>query len=212
MLQNWNFWISVITAAAAVIALFLTVQQIRTSNKQHLFDRRLNNYIIATGLISLYKEHKTFLEKERKDGPQFTMESEFEWLTNNTYLEQQIEAIRHPLEQPYHKDFLKKRQDLSELATEIQLVFTGSVSSVYSNFVSSYELTLFKMYQYQIIINKIQKSNETNPRRIEELQKLYPEKERRHELYAAMEKLKMAYAEIVDTGAEQKIQKQMILR
>ena len=110
-----------------------------------------------------------------------------------------------------HKDFLKKRQDLSELSTEIQLVFTGSVSSLYSNFVSCYELTLFKMYQYQIIINKMQKANETNPRTIEQSQKSYREKELRQELYAAMEKLKITYAKIVNTGAEQKIQKQITL-
>ena len=67
------------------------------------------------------------------------------------------------------------------------------------------------MYQYQIVIDKMQKANETNPRTIEQLQKLYPEKKFRQELYDAMEKLKMAYAEIVDTGAEQKIQRQITL-
>ena len=45
-------WTSIITALAAIIALFQTSSQIRQSNKQHLFDRRLNNYMKIKDLIS----------------------------------------------------------------------------------------------------------------------------------------------------------------
>ncbi len=54
MSNDWNFWFSVITAAAAVIAIYLSFYQIRLSNKQQLFDKRMEIYMIVKGLIRLY--------------------------------------------------------------------------------------------------------------------------------------------------------------
>ena len=66
MIIDWNFWLSVITAIAAIVALFLSVRQIQLSNKQQLFERRLNAYIITNGLIELYKKNKVFLEQKKR--------------------------------------------------------------------------------------------------------------------------------------------------
>lgn len=115
MLNNWNFWLSLITAMTAILAVVLSVKQISLSNKHHLFERRLKVYMIVSGLVCLYKENRNLIERKRKDEPQFAIDHEFIWLTNNTYMEAQSEAIVHPLEQPYHKDFLKKREELRRL-------------------------------------------------------------------------------------------------
>ena len=52
----------------------------------------------------------------------------------------------HPLEQPYQKEFLQKREELRSLATEIRLIFKSPVNELYGKFVECYEVTLFRMY------------------------------------------------------------------
>lgn len=212
MLNNWNFWLSLITVITAILAVVLSVEQISLSNKQHLFERRLNAYMIASGLVGLYAEHRNLIEGKRKDEPQFAIDYEFMWLTNNTYMEAQSEVIFHPLEQPYHKEFLKKREELRSLATEIRIIFKNPVDELYGKFVECYEMTLFRMYQYQIIIDKMKKENEKNPTTLEELQKVHPEKERRLKMYDAMEELKVSYQALLDQKADEKITKYIRLK
>lgn len=144
MLNNWNFWLSLITAMTAILAVVLSVKQISLSNKHHLFERRLKVYMIVSGLVCLYKENRNLIERKRKDEPQFAIDHEFIWLTNNTYMEAQSEAIVHPLEQPYHKDFLKKREELRRLATEIRLIFKKPINELYGKFVECYEKLFFE--------------------------------------------------------------------
>ena len=198
---------SLITAFTAILAVILSVKQIRLSNKQHLFERRLSVYMIVSGLVDLYAEHRNIIEGKRKDEPQFAIDHEFMWLTNNIYMEAQSEVIFHPLEQPYQKEFLKKREELRSLATEIRLIFKKPINELYGKFVECYEMTLFRMYQYQIIINKMMKENEKNPMTPEEAQKFFPEKEYRIRMYDAMRELKISYQALVDQNADKKITK-----
>ena len=105
MFRDWNFWCTVMTSIAAVVALGLSVYQIQLSNKQQLFDRRLKAYNLVSSLISLCKENYTWLSEKRETKPQLTNDFDFIYLTNNTYMEGQAEAIKHPLEQPFHRNF-----------------------------------------------------------------------------------------------------------
>lgn len=206
MLTDWNFWFSIITAIVAIIALFLSLRQIQLSNKQQLFERRLNAYIITNGLIELYKENKSFFEQKREDDPQFVMSMEFVWLTNNSYMEQVAKAIEHPLEIPYHQEFLTKREQLRTLAKEIGLIFNGKEAKNYAEFVSCYEKTLYKMYQYQIALNSIDKENEKHPI------STALEKRIREDLYLAMQELQEAHTILINEKADEKIRRQLSLK
>ena len=146
MLKDWNFWCSILTALTAVLALGLSVHQIKLSNKQHLFDRRLKAYMLSNGLISLCKENYMWLSAKRENIPQFANDYVFIWLTNNTYMESQADAIEHPLEQPFHKEFLRKREELRNTAMEIELIFKGEAALAYSDFLRTYEAALAVMY------------------------------------------------------------------
>ncbi len=205
MLKDWNFWCSVITALTATLALVLSVRQIRISNKQQLFDRRLKVYMLANSLISLCEDNYIWLSPKREQIPQFANDYIFIWLTNNTYMENQADAIEHPLEQPFHKEFLQKREELRITAAEIELIFKGKVALAYSNFLRSYEAALAAMYEYQIIVDEMQKENEKHPMTIEEAGKMFSEEKYRDSLYDAMDNLRKAY----DAVAEEKVKKQI---
>lgn len=87
MLKDWNFWLSIVTVVAAVIALMQTKQQIKLSNKQHLFDKRVEQYLIAKGLIQLYENNDTILVFKENE-PILSIDFIFMQMTNNTYMEQ----------------------------------------------------------------------------------------------------------------------------
>ena len=205
MLKDWSFWCSVITALASILALGLSIHQTMLSNKQHLFDRRLKAYILANGLMALCKEHYGLLSAKREIYPQYANDYDFIWLTNNSYMESQAEAIEHPMEEPFHKEFLRKLEELRNMAMEFELIFKGDAASQYANFLRVYADTLAMMYRYQIVINKMNKEKEKRPMTIEESESLFHEKKYREERYDAIDKLKVAY----DAVAEDKIQKQM---
>ena len=127
MLNDWNFWFSVVTAIVAIIALMQTSQHIKLSNKQHLFDKRIENYLIATGLIQLYRSNCMNFNNE-KDEPIFAVDLEFTWLTNNIYLEPITSAIENPLKEPSHKELLIKLENLKDVDAKIKFLFSGKAS------------------------------------------------------------------------------------
>ena len=211
MLRDWNFWCTVMTSVAAVVAIGVSVHQIRLSNKQQLFERRLKAYMMANSIISLCKENYVFLSEKRKAEPQFANDLVFVWLTNNTYMEGQAEDIEHPLEQPFHKELLKKREELRNMAMEFEFIFKGNVASLYGNFLRDYENALAVMYQYEIIIRKMKEENEKYPHTSEVLSKMFSEEEYRDRLYDALGKLKVSYDTVSQEKNDKQLRKQLAL-
>lgn len=211
MLRDWNFWCTVMTSVAAVVAIGVSVHQIRLSNKQQLFERRLKAYMMANSIISLCKENYVFLSEKRKAEPQFANDLVFVWLTNNTYMEGQAEAIEHHLEQPFHKELLKKREELRNMAMEFEFIFKGNVASLYGNFLRDYENALAVMYQYEIIIRKMKEENEKYPHTSEVLSKMFSEEEYRDRLYDALGKLKVSYDTVSQEKNDKQLRKQLAL-
>lgn len=211
MLRDWNFWCTVMTSVAAVVAIGVSVHQIRLSNKQQLFERRLKAYMMANSIISLCKENYVFLSEKRKAEPQFANDLVFVLLTNNTYMEGQAEAIEHPLEQPFHKELLKKREELRNMAMEFEFIFKGNVASLYGNFLRDYENALAVMYQYEIIIRKMKEENEKYPHTSEVLSKMFSEEEYRDRLYDALGKLKVSYDTVSQEKNDKQLRKQLAL-
>ena len=121
---NWNFVFSAITAIIAIIALIQAKQQIKMSNKQHLFDIRVEHYLIAKGLMQLYETNQ-YLLMDVKNVFEFKMHFFFTTMTNNTYLEDITNVISHPLEQPYQKQFLIRMEMMKDASTKIKYVFNG---------------------------------------------------------------------------------------
>lgn len=211
MLKDWNFWCSIITAIAAIVALVLSVKQSRLSNKQQLFERRLRAYMLANGLISLCKDNYGWISAKREERPQLENDWNFMWLTNNSYMEEQAKAIEHPIEQLFHKEFLRKREELRKQAMEFELIFKGDVALKYSEFLRAYENALDKMYQYQIIIDKMKKANEKNTVTVEKAGKMFSEEKYRDDLYNALDNLRKTYDVVAQDKVEMQLKKQLSL-
>lgn len=211
MLRDWNFWCTVMTSVAAFVAIYLSVRQMQLSNKQQLFDRRLKAYMLANGIISLCKKNYIWLSEKREAEPQLANDFVFMCFTNNAYMESQAKAIQQPLEQPFHNEFLKKREELRSMAMEFELIFKGDIALQYSNFLRDYEKTLAAMYQYQIIIKKINEENSKHPRPLKELSQLFSEKKYRDNLYEALDKLRESYDAVAQEKVEKKLRKQIAL-
>lgn len=210
MIEDWNFWLSAITASVAIFAVIQTNKQIKLSNKQHLFDKRVEIYIIATGLIQLYRTNCIHFNDE-EDEPMFAIDLYFLWLTNNTFLEGITPAIKNTLKEPFHKELLIKLESLKEVSTKIKLLFSDDVSELLGNFVFSYQELLFSMYKYKIVLDKIYEVNKGHILTLEEIQQSVGEEKHRIKLQKAFDNLKQADIMLRKEKVEEKIKKQIKL-
>lgn len=211
---DWNFLLSVITIIVASYALIQIHHQMKLSNKQHLFDKRMENYLIAMGLIQLYRNNCKDFDKdfdEEKDEPIFALKSYFIWLTNNTYLEEITTAIDNPLKNPGHKEFLIKLEKLKEVGTKIKFLFPDNASDALGDFVFSYQELLFSMYQYQILLNNMYEINKDHKLSLEEIQQKFGEPKHRLKLQRSFQNLKQADDLLKKKNVEEKIKNQIKL-
>lgn len=212
MMEKADLMCSVISAFAAIIALIISCSQMRLSNKQSLFDRRLKAYMLVQGLIGLCKEYLDAILRERTSKPVYSIDFIFAEITNNSYMESQADAIKNPLQAPYHQNFLRKREELRSLAMEFEFIFKGPEVSSYSNFIRAYENTLMEMYRYKMVIDRMEEKNKEHPMEEETLILMYGEEPRRQNLYGALDELKTAYDAVTQSKVEGKIKKQIDLK
>lgn len=121
-----NIIVSIVTAVTAVIAIIISVVEIRKSNKQSLFDRRLNAYLTVKWMKSLCDEHKSLATSYLQDGktePMFAIDLMFNMMTNCNYLEEIQGTLSHALESEYQRKYLLKIETLRNLCEEVRLIF-----------------------------------------------------------------------------------------
>ena len=62
-IKNPDTWMTIIAVVISIIALFQTAKQTKLSNKQQLFDRRLEKYMLLKDLLILYKNSRGFISE-----------------------------------------------------------------------------------------------------------------------------------------------------
>ena len=196
-----NNLFAIVTAFIAIIALFQTHKQIKNSNKQFLFDKRLDKYLLAKGLLELYKANEKLLDYNNYPNDEaIIVDYQFINLTNNNYLKDVTCIIKTPKNNDYKKNFLVKIEELKELSNEIRFLFPNKNGVLLGNFIMKYQNILMELYKYQIILDLMM--NDAIPRKNKstyiELQKEYGELEHRHRLYGAINDLKKSYYEVLE--------------
>lgn len=209
-----NNFFSIITAVIAIIALFQTYVQIKISNKQFLFDKRLDKYLLAKGLLELYKDNEKLLDYNNcPDDEAIIVDYQFINLTNNNYLKDVTCIINEPKNNDFKNAFLVKIEELKGLSTEIRFLFPNKNGQLLENFIMKYQNILMELYKYQIILDLMM--NDAIPRKNKptyiELQKDYGELEHRHRLYNAINELKKSYYDVLDKKVINKIEKSIKL-
>ena len=209
-----NNLFAIITASIAIIALFQTHKQIKISNKQYLFDKRLNKYLLANGLLELYKDNESLLDyTDDPDDEAIIVDYQFINLTNNNYLKDVTCIINEPKNNEFKNNFLVKIEELKKLSNEIRFLFHDNSCVLLGNFIMEYQNVLMELYKYQIILNSIQNDNipRKNKPSYSELQKNYEELKHRHRLYNAIDNLEKSYNEVISKKVINKIEKSIKL-
>lgn len=201
---------SVLTLIIASIALLQTHKQIKISNKQNLFNKRVDNFLIIDGLIKLYEENKGLMNRKENNGF-LEVTTLFMGLTNNTYLKDIGTIINEVENEEIRQKFLIKLEEMKRLSLEHQLLFKGNSIKYIEEFVMEYQKLLRTLYKYQALLDKIQKANKKEPKSFEELQKLYREDIDRQEVFDSYTKIGNLYNNIKNKNVVKDVKSQIKL-
>lgn len=204
----------IITVIATLIALWQTHKQIKISNKQYLFDKRLSKYLLAKGLLELYKDNESLLDyTDDPDDEAIIVDYQFINLTNNNYLKDVTCIINEPKNNEFKNNFLVKIEELKKLSNEVRFLFPNKSGLLLSNFIMKYQNILMELYKYQIVLDLMKKDEipRKNKPTYNELQNEYGELKHRHRLYNAIDDLKKSYHEVVSKKVINKIEKSIKL-
>ena len=153
-LKDPDTWLSIASVGIAALALFQSHKQIQLSNKQQLFDRRLNNWLIISGLLELYKENQVYFIQKRRDVPIFSAETEFQFLCNNSYLQGIVVAV-HERNSNNQNLLLTKLEDMKNIGLEASLIFPKDIADVLCDYVLAYKDLLMELYRYHILLQHL---------------------------------------------------------
>lgn len=209
VLKSPELLVSIISACIALVAIWQTHKQIKLSNKQQLFERRLNSYMFLSDFLGLYKTSRELIEQERQDKPIESIENEFVYLTNSAYLENITYVIREQFFSDLHKRFLLKREEIKKEAKTLLFLFDKKISAPMSDFLLCYEKLLAEMRAYQKFLNDVRDDSDKEivirKMTMEQRLDFFEEKEKREPLLNAYRELKEAYAKIEKEKLEEKL-------
>ena len=180
-IKDPDTWLSLLAVVISMIALWQTHRQIKLSNKQQLFDRRLSDYLIVKGLLDLYREHRDNLGIEDNGKPLFSAAFTYAYLTDNAY---------------FHR-----------VAAEMELIFPKEFSEPLNTFISAYGKMLKALCGYLVIWNQMsddmfpEMKNWTLGEKADHL----GEERYRKEVFSALEQLERAYQAVMSQRSEEKI-------
>lgn len=198
-----------ISAIVAIIALLISCYQARLSNKQSLFNRRLNIWITVDKLMSVYVKNAKDLELDNE--PQMAIGQLFEWLTNTTYLQSISISINKVLDADLQLKLHLKLDEMRSLAMEARFCFKGKSGEAIAEFIEAYQSLLFSIYQYQILLNKMSQSAKVYQWTLEQASEQLHEPEQRQDLFERESALAASYKTLCQQNKRGAIQRQIQL-
>ena len=207
--MNWEVAASCASAAAAIVALYISFRQNRMAIRQSLFNRRLNIWISVEKLMGLYRENSKLLKQGGE--PQLAISLDFVWLTNTTLLQEITPAISHTLDNKWQLALHLKLDELRSLSKEAAFVFKGKPNTAIAGFIDAYQTLLMTMYQYQIVLNEMKAGIEKFHWTFEDAIEGVSEKTHRMALYDAENHLAATYEKLNNSWMLGRIERQIRL-
>lgn len=193
----------------AIIALLISCYQARLSNKQSLFNRRLNIWITVDKLMSVYVKNAKDLEHD--DEPQMDIDLQFALLTNTTYLQSISTSINHVLDADPQLNLHLKLDEMRTLAMEARFCFKGKSGEAIAEFIEAYQSLLSSMYQYQILLNKMLQNAREYQWTLEQASEKLHEPDQRQDLFERESTLAASYKTLCQLNKRGAIQRQIQL-
>ena len=208
-IKNPDTWMTIIAVVISIIALFQTAKQTKLSNKQQLFDRRLENYLFLKDLLILYSKNRKIVI----NNPDICTDLEipFILLTNCSFLESMALVLNNDNFKDDRKVFLTKCETLEKNAIEIELIWDDEKGKLAGNFVKAYKEVLKSMYQQHIMLYHLKSENERTPMLLEEFQDRAKNEAEKLKLFEHIETLEKFYQIICSEKIEERIVKSIKL-
>lgn len=203
-----NNLLAIITAIAAIVALWQTHSQIKLSNKQFLFYERIDKLIIFKSLYELYDSNVLDYSDIDKNSP-IISDHMFASLTNSEYLKDCGSLIIDVKNDDKRVNFLLKLEDMKKISYKIKYLFKGCIGKTMSEFIWSYQKVLLELYKYEIVNNNMQNDSISRNKKLsyKELQEQYKELTYRKELYKSIDKINLLHKNLKNNKMLEQVEK-----
>ena len=147
-IKNPDTWLSLLAVLISVIALCQTQRQIKLSNKQQLFDRRLSDYLLLKGLAETYRKGHTEYRLTNNARLTFHAPMVLMYLIAIPFFDDALDIWNEPDNYPLQKQLLSKRSELRKAAEEISIIFNKTAAAPASAFILAYEKAIERLHEF----------------------------------------------------------------
>ncbi len=153
---NKEFFISCIAIIVSSISLILTRQQIKLSNKQNLFDRRLKNYMFCRSLINNYRLNRGKIKQNKTNIAvnYYSIIENMIILCGCRVLDDACLIVSGPTNLDLEKKFGENMENLKLVGMETTFIFPKQESDLLKYFIDAYIELLLQIYKYMLSVLK----------------------------------------------------------
>ena len=139
-----------VSVVIALIALYQTHRQIKLSNKQQLFDRRLGVYLLIEELLNCYREEQETIQQVRLSNIQTEEMLCIQFISfTSTHSLGDISSCIYTKSDEANGLFLSKLDMLDRLWQEVVFLFPKKEANVVQKFIHTYTGLLITLYAYR---------------------------------------------------------------
>ena len=202
-------WVAIATIATSLFALFQTKKQIKISNKQQLFDRRIEKYEFLKDIITAYSRSQSLYDENGKNTT--AIYANFTTITDIPLFNDIDIEWGKSLDDKQIKYFFEQLEIIKRNADEIKFIWNGNDAKLLSEFVDCYYALLKSTYLQFNFINSIYKRNESE----NDGEYKYEDEANRYmqisHLNTSLDNIEQKYQEIQDSKAIEKLAKSIKL-